>query len=90
MGLLSQKIRLVIHLGYAGHKGGESLQAGKEKLIAGQKVKLEALVKGEALLLRTEIQSPSKSRNSRHSPGTGELHQGCGGICLKSIDTSVR
>lgn len=51
MGLLSQKIRLVIHLGYAGHKGGESLQAGKEKLIAGQKVKLEALVKGEALLL---------------------------------------
>lgn len=37
MGPLPQKIGFVIHLGHAGHKGGESLQAGKEKLLAGQR-----------------------------------------------------
>lgn len=35
MGPLPQEIRLVIHLGYAGHEGSERLQAGKEKLIGG-------------------------------------------------------
>lgn len=46
VGPLAQKIGLIIHLGYTRHKGGEILQAGKERLAAEQKRKLLALLKG--------------------------------------------
>lgn len=96
MGPLPQEIRLVIHLGYAGHEGSERLQAGKEKLIGGQKAWLRTLAKGGAAESGpprsgavSETQSFFDSRESKHSLGTGELFRGRGAICLMSADTPV-
>lgn len=95
MGPLPQKIGLVIHLGDAGHEGGERLQAEKEKLTAGQKGRFRAFAKGGAAESArprsgavSGISRLSESRESGHSLGTGELLQGRGAICLMSADTS--
>ena len=84
MGPLPQEIGIVIDLGYARHDGGERLQAGKEKLNAGQKGRpWRSLRKG--LFLRSSL---SESKKSRHSRETGELVHSRGATCYRSADAS--
>lgn len=86
MGPLPQKTGLVIHLGDPGHHGGESLQAGKEKQLAGQRGRPRALAQGRAARGRAvpQTQGLAESRDGGHSPGTGELLPRRGAICLAS------
>lgn len=90
MGLLPQKIFIVIDLGYARHDGGERLKAGKEKLIAGQKGRLwRSLRKGlpNALFLGGEL-----FLRSRVSPRAGEAdtHAGLGSFSTAAAPPARR
>jgi hypothetical protein len=95
MGHLPQKAGPVIHLGHAGHKGGERLHKGIEMMMARQKGRLQRLLReGSAWSARPRSgtflePSLADSRGRTLLPGAGELLPRCGTFGPLSVRTSV-